>query len=348
MAADRALSGEKRLGIGVVGLGWVTHEHIKGWLKDKRCQIVALSSHSRENALSFQRKYGLDGARIYTDWEDLMLDERVDVVDVCSMNHLHVPQGIAAAEAGKHVLLEKPAAIHLEGLRRLVAAVEKAGVKSMVAFVLRWSPYFESVREMIAGDFFGRIFYAECDYYSGNWDKWLAGLKWTMTKEKGGTGILTAGIHAVDALRQFVTADPVEVFAYADNFSKVMEWNPTVASLIRFADGTIGRHATVLEGNCNYQFDVRLHGPKGMLINERFMTHYLPGQTDLASFPTVMANTPNVEHYPFDKEVSHFATCVLENRTPLTDLKDSVKTHEICIAAELSALEGKPLRLPLG
>jgi predicted dehydrogenase len=337
----------KKLGIGVVGLGWVTNEHIKGWLKDKRCEIVAISSHDRDNALAFQRKYGLQGARIYTDWEDLMRDERVDAVDVCSMNHMHVPQGIAAAESGKHVMLEKPAAVDLEGLRRLEAAMDKAGVKRMVAFVLRWSPYFESVRQMIAGDFFGKLFFAECDYYSGNWDKWLEGLKWIMTKEKGGSALITAGCHAVDALRGFVTADPVEVFAYSANFSKVMEWDPTVITTIKFADGTLGRHACILEGNCNYQFDVRLHGPKGMLINEKFMTHHIPGQTDLASFPTIMANTPNVEHYPFDKEVSHFATCILENKVPLTDLRDSVKTHEICLAAEISAREGKPVTLPL-
>jgi len=239
----------RKLGIGVIGIGWVAHEHIKAWRQNAQCEVVALASHSQENAARAQRDHGLAGARVYTDWEALIRDERVDVVDVCSMNHLHVPQGVAAAQAGKHVLIEKPAANDLEGLRLLEGAIDRANVKSLVGFELHWSPYFEAIRSMLDHDFFGRIYYAECDYFSGNWEQWYPGYAWVRTKEQGGSALPAAGTHAVDALRQFVRGEATEVFAYAGNFTGVMEWDPTILTMVRFDDGTIGQIGCVLEGN---------------------------------------------------------------------------------------------------
>lgn len=341
------MSTEKKLGVGVIGLGWVAGEHLKAWKQNPHTEVVALSSHSRENAANVQREHELSGARIYTDWADLIRDQRVDVVDICSMNHHHVPQAIAAAEARRHVLIEKPAANDLAGLREVEAALDKAGVKSLVGFELHWSPYFQSIHSMIDNDFFGPIHYAECDYFSGNQEKWYQGYHWVKTREKGGGALQAAGAHAVDALRQFVRSEAVEVFAYAGNFTGVMEWDPTIVTMIRFANGAIGKVGCSLEGNVKYQFNVRLHGSKGTLVGDRFLTTYLPGQTGWAQFPTILPDTPEVTHHPFPEEIDHFVECILRDQTPIVDIKDAVKTHEIMFAAEQSAREGRPVRLPL-
>lgn len=337
----------EKLGIGVIGLGWVAGEHLKGWKANPRCEIVALSSHSREHAQTVQREHDLDTARLYTDWADLIADPRVDVVDICSMNHLHVPQGVAAAKAGKHLLIEKPAALDLNGLRQLEAAIDRAGVKSQVGFELHWSPYFESIHRMIDGDFFGPIYYAECDYFSGNQEKWYPGYSWVKTKEKGGSALAAAGCHAIDALRQFIRSDAVEVFAYAGNFTGVMEWEPTILTTVRFANGAIGKIGCSLEGNVKYQFNVRLHGPRGTLVGDRFLTHHLPGQTGMAQFPTILPDTPEVTHHPFPAELDDLVESILQDRAALVDIKDAVKTHEIMFAAEQSARERRPVSLPL-
>jgi len=341
------MASDQKIGIGIIGIGWVAGEHIKAWKNNQHCEIVALSSHSRENAVAAQQQFGLTGARIYPDWADLIRDERVGLVDVCSMNHLHVPQGVAAAEARKHVLIEKPAANDLAGLRRLEKAIDRAGVKSLVGFELHWSPYFESVHTMIDNGFFGPLYYAECDYFSGNWEKWYPGYPWVKTKEKGGSALPAAGCHAVDAIRQFVASDATEVFAYAGNFTGTMEWEPTILTAIRFANGTIGKVGCVLEGNLKYQFNLRLHGPKGTLVNDRFLTNYLPGQTGWAEFPTILPDTPDVTHHPFQGELDHLIDCMRENRTPIVDIKGAVKAHAIAFAAEQSSREGRPVKLPL-
>jgi predicted dehydrogenase len=77
------------------------------------------------------------------------------------------------------------------------------------------------------------------------------------------------------------------------------------------------------------------------------LTNYLPGQTDWAHFPTILPDTPDVTHHPFQKELDELIDCILKDRTPLTDIQDAVKTHEIMFGAELSAKAGKPISLPL-
>src|SRR6266508_3027381 len=77
----RTMTAEQKLGVGIIGIGWVAHEHIKAWNNNPSCAVVALASHSQDNAAAAQQQHGLAAARIYTDWTDLIRDEQVDVVD---------------------------------------------------------------------------------------------------------------------------------------------------------------------------------------------------------------------------------------------------------------------------
>jgi predicted dehydrogenase len=342
------MSGERTLGVGVIGLGWVAGEHIKAWKQNPHCQVVALSSSDKDRCGSVAREHGLADVQLYTDYRELLKDPRVNVVSICSMNHLHEEQGVAAAEAGKHVLIEKPVAMSLEGLRRLQRAIDTAGVKSQGGFELHWSPYFQSVHSMIDAGFFGDIHYAECDYFSGNWEKWYAGYDWVKTREKGGTALAAAGCHAIDAIRQFVRSEAVEVFAYAGNFTGVMEWDPVITTLIRFANGAIGKVGCTLEGNVKYTFNVRLHGAKGTLVNDRFRTEFLdPGLEGWAQFPTTLPDTPEVTHHPFPGEIDDLVNAILTDGRATLDIHEDAKTYEIMFAAEQSAREGRPVKLPL-
>ena len=338
----------RTLGVGVIGLGWVAGEHIKAYKQNKHCRVVALSSRSADRAEAVRQEHGLEDARTYADYRDLLADDAVDVVSICSMNHEHVPQAVAAARAGKHLLIEKPVALDLAGMRQVEQAVAEAGVKCQGGFELHWSPYFQTVHQMIDADFFGDIYYAECDYFSGNWEQWYPGYEWVKTREQGGSALPAAGVHAVDAIRQFVRAEATEVFAYAGNFTGTMEWDPTILTVVRFANGAIGKIGCTLEGNVKYQFNVRLHGPKGTLVNDTFRTRFLdPGLEGWARFPTTLPDTPEVTHHPFPGEIDDLIEAIRQDKQPRLNIKEDVKTYEIAFAAELSAREGRPVKLPL-
>jgi predicted dehydrogenase len=338
---------EKRYGVGVAGISWVSGEHIKAFEKNPHTRVVALQSASLDNAKAARERYGLRDAEVYTDYERMLADSRVDIVTICSTNEKHARQGTLAAQAGKHVLVEKPIAMNLQELRALQDAVNRAGVKSIVSFVLHWNPYFESIKSFIEGGAMGRPFYGEVDYFSGNWDKWYAGLSWVRTKAQGGSAYLAAGCHALDGLRFFMPGEIKEVFAYSGNFTGLMEWDATICTLMRYADGRIGKVASVLEGNNKYWFNVRLHGPDGTVINEKFRTNLLPGTTTWAQFETIMPDTPEVSHHPFQGEIDELVNGIVHGTPINPDVNDAATTHEIIFAAEQSAREGRPVSLPL-
>ena len=336
------------LGVGVIGMSWVAGEHVKAYLANPHCNVVALAGSTASRVAEVAAAHSLHDAHQYGDWHDLIRDPSVQVVSICSTNELHVPQAVAAAEAGKHVLIEKPVALDLEGFRRVQDAIEHHGVKSQVGFELHWSPYFQSVHTMLNANLFGSIHYAECDYFSGNQEKWYGGYSWVKTKERGGSALAAAGCHAIDAIRQFVRAEAVEVFAYSGNFTNVMHWDATIVTIIRFANGAIGKVGCVMEGNVKYTFNVRLHGDKGTLVNDKFRSTVLdPGLEGWAHFPTVLPDTPEVTHHPFPAEIDDFVDAILHDRRALVDITDAAKTHEIMFAAERSARERRPISLPL-
>src|SRR3989442_9774735 len=88
----------------------------------------------------------------------MLADPDIQIVSRCTPHPLHVPQGIAAAKAGKHLLIEKPVALDLQGFRELLAAVRAAKVKTVVSFVLRWNPLFETIRALLKDGTVGRLF----------------------------------------------------------------------------------------------------------------------------------------------------------------------------------------------
>jgi predicted dehydrogenase len=336
------------LGVGVIGMSWVAGEHVKAYLANPHCRLVALSGSSASRVAEVAAVHGLQKAHQYVDWRDLIADPRVQVISICSTNELHVPQTVAAAEAGKHVLIEKPVALDHDGYLRVQDAIERNGVKSQVGFELHWSPYFQSVHTMLNADLFGNIYYAECDYFSGNQQQWYGGYHWVKTKERGGSALAAAGCHAIDAIRQFVRSDAVEVFAYSGNFTNVMDWDATIVTVIRFANGAIGKVGCVMEGNVKYTFNIRLHGEKGTLVNDKFRSTVLdPGLEGWAHFPTTLPDTPEVTHHPFPGEIDDFIDSILHDRRAVVDISDARKTHDIMFAAERSAREGRPIALPL-
>jgi predicted dehydrogenase len=279
----------------------------------------------------------------------LLEDPAIQVVSICTPHHLHAAQGVAAAKAGKHLMLEKPVALDLAGLRELQATVRATQVKTVVSFVLRWNPLFETLKALIADGVVGRLFYAEVDYLHGI-GPWYAQYEWNIKKSIGGSSLLTAGCHAVDGLRWFVGQRAVEVFAYA-NFSHrnslAYEYEPNSVTLVKFEDGTVGKVASSIECVMPYVFNIELLGDAGTIRNNQVFSKRWVGQKSWATIPTIMPDSGDVTHHPFQLQVNHFVDCILGGRESHANLDDVSQTHEICFAAEISIRENRPVSLPL-
>ncbi len=133
------------LGVGVIGMSWVAGEHIKSYQLNPHTKVVALAGADANRVSSVAAAHSLASAKQYTRWQDLVDDPAVGIVSICSTNEAHVAQAVAAAKAGKHVLIEKPVSLDLDGFRQVEGAIAASGVKSQIGFELHWSPYFQSV-----------------------------------------------------------------------------------------------------------------------------------------------------------------------------------------------------------
>ena len=339
---------ERKLGVGIFGAGWVAGEHARAYLNNPHCRIVAIGSRTERSAKALADRYGLD-VRIYTDYQKFLDDPELDVVSICTPPNLHAQETIEAAQAGKHILIEKAIAIKLEDLPRMEKAVKEAGVKTVVSFVLRWNPLFQCIKSLLEQGALGRIFYAEVDYWHGI-GPWYKQYSWNIKKDVGASSLLSAGCHAVDAMRYFLGLDKkvVEVFAYSTKIWQEYEYDPTIAGVLKFEDGTIGKISSSIECTTPYQFNIDLLGEHGTIRNNRIYSKKLmPGQTDYADIPTILPDSGDVTHHPFQGEIDHLIDCILNDVESHVNLSDAVKTHEIIFAMDQSAAEGKPVKLPL-
>jgi predicted dehydrogenase len=337
-----------KLGVAIHGCGQVAYAHAASWKKNPHVEIVSVSSRRRESAQRLADTLGLDGA-VRDDFDEVLRDPRVQIVNLSGPNQVHAPQGIAAAQAGKHVLVEKPMVLSMDENRALREAIARAGVRSVVSFVLRWNPLFVNLKSLLAAGAIGRLFYAEVDYWHGIGPSHHA-FPWYRTREFGGSANLLAGCHAVDALRYLTEDEAVEVTAYGNNEKGLYEYDANVVAIIRFKSGAVGKTSVLLDAQIPYAFNIDLAGTDGTLRDNRVWSKKLfPGQTSWSAVPTILPDSADVHHHPFDAQINHFVDCILEGRESHCNVADSYRTHELCLAIDRSLAEGgKPVRLPLG
>ena len=339
----------KELGVGIIGTGWVSGEYIRAFEANPHTEVLGLVSRNRDRAKAKAEAFHASHCRAYERLDAMLVDPSIQIVVVCTPHHLHVAQGVAAAQAGKHLVLEKPVALDLAGLRELQAAVRAAKVKTVVSFVLRWNPLFEMIKVFLGDGLLGNLFLAEVDYFHGL-GPWYAQYEWNIRKDMGGSSLLTAGCHAVDGLRWFVGSRPVEVVAYG-NVSREnplhYEYEPNTLTMVKFEDGAMGKVASSIECVQPYIFNVALFGDQGTIRNNQVFSKHWKGQKGWATFPTILPDNGDVSHHPFNEEVAHFVDCILNNHESHANLEDASVTHEICFASQISTRENRPVKLPL-
>jgi predicted dehydrogenase len=333
------------IGVGILGTGWVAGEHFKSYRKIPNCRIVGLCSRTTESAKQKAQEIGGEEARIYQSYEELLADPEVHAVSICTPPNQHPQQVVQAAQAGKHLLIEKAVANDPASLGAMLRAVEQAGVRTVVSFVLHWNPQFQWIKRMLAENAVGRLFYAEVDYWH-NIGPQYGQYRWNVKKDVAGSVWLSAGCHAVDAMRWFVQDEVVEVCAYSNKCNQEYEYDTNAVGIVKFAGGAIGKLSASFDVQSPYAFNIDLLGEQGSIRDNRiYAKEFFAGQTDWITVPTIRPDSGDVTHHPFDGEISHFIDCIRNNEESPVNLADAAKTHAVCYALEQSAAEGRPVKL---
>ncbi|MGL4944423.1 MAG: Gfo/Idh/MocA family protein [Thermoguttaceae bacterium] len=338
------------------GAGWVARQHAAAYKNRPDCRITAINDVSEERAKLLAEELGLKEVAVFTDLQKALNHPKINIVSVCTPQHLHCGNVVQIAESGKHVVIEKPAATNLNDLYKMRDAVKKAGVKSVVSFVLRWNPLLVLLKKMLADGVFGTPYYVEVDYMSYN-GSWWGGWNDARTLTQGISASLVAGCHAIDAARWLAdenagrAAIPAEVYAVAGGFrkGKTREFNPITNTwidnappmeydgleviLVKFENGAQAKICVNAECVMPYRFPIRIFGDRGTAIDNRIWSESFPGQKDWIEIPTILPDSSNVSHHPFQAEIDHFVDCVTNNIESHCNIEDAVRSHEIVFAA---------------
>jgi UDP-N-acetyl-2-amino-2-deoxyglucuronate dehydrogenase len=291
--------------------------------------------------------------KVYNDTAALVADPDIDAVSITSYPWEHADQAVAAAEAGKHIILEKPVALSLEDVYRVEEAVRKAGVHFCICFECRFSNQFEVTRQVIDAGLLGSIHYGEVDYYHGV-GPWYGQFRWNVKKSGGGSSLLSAGCHALDALLFCLGpgAEVEEVTSLSTGSASATfepyEYDTTAVTLLRLAGGKIGKCASSIDCLQPYYFHTHLVGSEGSLLDNRLHSEKLSlDKTRWSDLSMKLMDSGDVSDHPYQKEFDAFFEAIESGAAmPRTGIEDAVHTHEVIFAADHSAAEGgRPVKL---
>lgn len=338
------------LNIGIVGLGWVAGAHIGAFKNVTGARITAVSSRRQLDPKELESTYG-QPLQPYGSYEDMLADPSVHVIDICTPHNLHTSQAVAAAEAGKHLIIEKPAATSPEDAARIEAAVKANGVQAMVCFECRFSAHFRMLHSIIERGLVGELHYGEVDYYHGI-GPWYGQFPWNVKKDIGHSSLATAGCHALDALLFFMGGEVEEVTAYqTKSKSKIFapyEYDTTTITMLRFTDGRVGKCASVVDCLQPYYFHVHLVGSEGSILDNKLYSSQLDGMTKdrWSTLETSLIDSGDVSDHPYQPQFQAFIDATHAAKPmPWTDLTTALASHRVMFAADRSAESGRPVRL---
>jgi predicted dehydrogenase len=338
----------KKFKVGMVGYGWASSAHIPAINATSLAQVTAVCSTRPLDGAELAARHG-GPLQTFTSLE-AMLQSDIQAVSICSYPQQHAAQAIAAARAGKHIILEKPISLTLADARAVAAAVKAAGVKVCVCFECRYSSQFLATKAVIDAGLLGQLHYGEVDYYHGI-GPWYGQFRWNVTKNGGGSSLLSAGCHAMDALLLCMGSEVESVTSTATkSFNPIFgpyEYPTASVTLVRFRNGAVGKVASVIDCVQPYYFHTHLVGSEGSLLDHKFHSSRLAvDKHKWSELSMKLLDSGDVSDHPYQTQFQAFFEAVAAGREmPLTSLELAMQSHLACLAADRSAEEKRTVAL---
>jgi len=348
----------EKLKIGIIGVGGISEVHIAGYLADERCELYAFCDINEKTLKAKGEKYGI--TRLFTDKDEMLAAcPEIDAVSVCTWNSAHAECSIAALNAGKNVLCEKPMAMNTEQALAMEKAAKDNNKLLMIGFVRRFGTDCDVVKEFVDKGDFGDIYYAKASYLR----RCGAPSGWFGDKARSGGGpMIDLGVHVID-LARYIAGGPKPVSVFGATFHKLGDrghvklqttWisadmkrdafdvEDFAAAMIRFDNGMVLNVETSFSLNIKKETaTVELFGTKAGAVLDPEVEIFSENHGYLTNL-TFNANTTFGDLADvFKRETSHFLTCILdpsvECRNPA---KDGVLLMQILDAIYESARTG--------
>ncbi|CAN5336521.1 Gfo/Idh/MocA family oxidoreductase [soil metagenome] len=340
----------EKIKVGIIGYGWAATAHIEAINAGGLAEVAAVSSSRPLDAAGLSSKHG-GTIKTYREFADLLADPGIGAVSITSYPWQHREHAVAAARAGKHIILEKPLALSLDDAMAIEAAVKESGVTFCLCFEARFSSQFTVTKKVIEQGLLGDVHYGEIDYYHGI-GPWYGQFRWNVKRDGGGSSLLSAGCHALDALLFCMGNDVVEVTSLSTRSQgpafAPYEYDTTSVTLLKFRSGMLGKCTSSIDCLQPYYFHTHLIGSEGSLLDDKLHSDKLAlDKGRWSALSMKLMDSGDVSDHPYQSEFDAFFQAIREGKPmPLAGLDESLRTHEVIFAADHSAAAGgKPVNL---
>jgi predicted dehydrogenase len=338
----------EKVRFGLIGVGTWGNVHAETYSTYNRASLTAVCDLDAARARKTAQQWGAH--RVYTDYHEMLRDPDIDAVAVATPDFAHREAIVAAARAGKHIIVEKPLATTRQDLDQIAEAVTKAGVTFMVDFHCRWCPPLVVARTDIENGVIGEIVSAYLRLNNTLYVP-LKMLSWA-----GKTSILWfLGSHTIDALRFLLRDEVVRVYSVSRSGvlrGKGVDVPDIYQTILEFAGGpvaTIENHWIMPDTSPSYNdFKVSIVGSKGMfnmdLTHNQLIERYLEDRCDNPD--VIDAPLIRGRHVGFVYEsIRHFVDCVADDKPVAATLDDGMRVSTVILAIMQSASTREPVKV---
>jgi len=343
-----------RIRVGLIGCGSIAIAHLNGYRQCRElAQVVALCDTDASRAENVCKQFELD-AKYYSDYHSMLEENDIDAVDVCLPIMAHEEVAVAAAECGKHIIVEKPLANTLAQAKRIVAAAEAAGVTLMVAHNQRFRPMHVKMKELLDAGKIGDIVSARAEINQniqailpdGHWHYYHRG------------ALISIGVHMLDLLRYFV-GDVRRVSGFWATAMMPMvgqqgvvgeEADDLAVAALEFENGALGTLAASYCSKAQWpSAAVFLHGTRGAMHTLGGL--HLMSERDEAfkTLRKIQVQAEPVSDWRFDisyvREIRHFLECLRDGAEPMCSGRDNLFTMAAIEGIYQSGATGKTVEV---
>jgi len=348
----RALPPDKRLGFAIVGLGTLALEEIlPAFGEAKMCQPVALVSGSPDKAATVAQQYGINPKNIYNyqNYDTIRNNPDVDVIYIVLPNSMHAEYVVRGAQAGKHILCEKPMATSPQECQQMIDACKKANKKLMIAYRIQYEPYNRAMK-MVRSKELGAVRMIAAD----NGQNQGGDLnQWRLKKALAGGGCLPdVGIYCLNTSRFLIGEEPIEISASmystpGDPRFKEVEEN--INFLMRFPSGILATCSASYgyhEARRYRVFGDAAWAEMDPAFSYTGLRLHMAHKSRTNSMVETVEERRMEQKNQFALEMDHMAECVMENKQPYTPGEEGLQDHKLMAVIYEAARTGKTIKLP--
>lgn len=331
----------------IIGCGFISEKHAYTIKNITGAKLVAVCDKDSKATKRYEEEFG---AASYTDVEEMLISEKIDIVNICTPSGSHTMIAELVARYGKHIIVEKPMALTLEDTNKIIAASEENNVKLAVVHPNRFRPAVLKLKEILNAGLLGEISHALCIV---NWNRgqhYYDQAPWRGTKEHDGGVLMNQAIHNLDLLLSFM-GSPTEVFSMGATRLRDIEVEDVSTGVIRFESGALATvQASTTVYPRNLEESITIFGEKGTVKIGGAHALYFEIM-DIQDLEEETARyIADVESNPWgtpghERIIRDMIEAVWEDRQPIISGEDGRNAVELVLAFYESAKTNKPIKL---